>query len=226
VKKKTIKPEQIQALSDIHAHSINLVNREIYLHSHYRDSEEEEPGVDYRMATTFIKNLHILEQQGRSNILIHMHTIGGSWNDGMAMFHAIRFAKSSITMVAYAQASSMSGVLLQAANRRILIPDCEFMVHHGSIAVDANSMAAKSAIDANQRACKRMVEIFAERAVEGSYFVERGNKPGQVKRFIDRKIKDTNDWFLTPGEAVDYGFADGILGEEGFENYAEIRKRI
>lgn len=212
-------PEQI--ISEIHDYQINLASREIYLHSHL--DAEEDPGVEYKMAVTFVKNLHMLDFKGSSNILVHMHTEGGVWSDGMAIFNSIRFARSPVTMLAYAQASSMGGVVLQAADRRVLMPDCELMVHHGSITVDENTVAAKSAIDQNERFCKRMLQVFGERAVHGPYFKERKYSLRRTMNFIDSKIRQVGDWFLTAEEAVYYGFADGIMGSKGFENLKKIR---
>lgn len=99
-----------QAIFDLHTFGINNHSREIYLHSYYSDDvEREEPGVDYRQATTFIKNLQFLDQNQNKSILVHLHSQGGSWDDGMAMFNSIQFCKSDVKILAYAQASSMSG---------------------------------------------------------------------------------------------------------------------
>jgi ATP-dependent Clp protease protease subunit len=153
-----------------------------------------------------------------------MHTIGGSWSDGMAIFNTIRLSKSPITIMAYAQASSMSGIVLQAADKRILMPDCELMIHHGSISVEDNTMAAKSAIDQNEKNCKRMLEIFAQRAVSGKYFTDRNYGIKKTMSFIDAKIRQSSDWYLTAEESIYYGFADGIFGEKGFESITKIRR--
>jgi ATP-dependent Clp protease protease subunit len=217
--KRNVSVEQL--ISEIHNHHINHLTREIYLHG-YVDADEE-PGVDYRMATSFIKNLHILGLQNSQNILVHMHTIGGSWSDGMAMFNAMRLAKTPVTIMGYAQASSMSGIVFQAADKRVLMPDCELMIHHGSIAVDDTTMAVKSAVDQNEKSCQRMLQIFAEKAVMGKYFKERKYSLKRAMTFIDQKIKQAGDWYLMPDEAVYYGFADGIFGEKGFETLAKIR---
>ena len=211
-----------QLISDVHSHNINNSSRELYLHG-YVDTEDQEPGVDYRMATNFIKNVHILQSQSNKNILIHMHTIGGSWSDGMAMYNTIRLTKCPVTILGYAQASSMSGVVLQAADKRILLPDCEFMIHHGSITLDDNTIAAKSAVDQNEKYCKRMLEIFAQRAVMGKYFKDRNYGIKKTMGFIDAKIRQSSDWYLTAEESVYYGFADGIFGEKGFETVSKIR---
>lgn len=217
--KKNTSVEQL--ISEIHNHHINHVNREIYLHGHIE--ADEEPGVDYRMATSFIKNLHLLSSQNNQSILVHMHTIGGNWSDGMAIFNSIRLCSAPIVIIGYAQASSMSGIVFQAADKRVLMPDCDMMIHHGSIALDDNTMAAKSAIDQNERSCQRMLKIFAERAINGKYFKERKYSLRRTMSFIDQKIRHYSDWYLSSEEAVQYGFADGIFGEKGFETPTKIK---
>lgn len=219
IAKRSVSVEQL--ISEIHNHHINHLTREIYLHG-YVDAEEE-PGVEYRMATSFVKNLHILGLQNSQNVLVHMHTIGGVWSDGMAIFNTIKLAKSPVTIIGYAQASSMSGIVFQAADKRVLMPDCEMMIHHGSISLEDNTMAAKSAIDQNERNCHRMLEVFAEQAVRGKYFKDRKLSAKRTMTFIDQKIKQHGDWYLMPDEAVYYGLADGIFGEKGFETLAKIR---
>lgn len=222
VKKKT---ELEQLISDIHTYHINYHTREIYLHSAYSvfDEISGEAGVEYRMATTFIKNLHVLAGQSLSPILVHMHSVGGEWADGMAVFDSIRFSQVPISIIAYAQASSMSGIILQAADYRVISPECDFMIHHGSIAISADSVAAKSTIDVNERLCKRMLSIFAKRAKDGTFFKERKYNENRIKAYLDRKIKDKGDWYLTAEEAVYYGFADAILGDENAENFEELK---
>ena len=216
---KSVSAEQL--ISEIHNHHVNHLSREIYLHG-YADAEEE-PGVEYRMATSFVKNMHIIEMQGARNILVHMHTIGGNWSDGMAIFNTIQTSRSPVTVLGYAQASSMSGVVFQAADKRVLMPDCEIMIHHGSLTIEDTTMAVKSAVDQNEKYCRRMLQIFAERAVAGKYFKERKYSVKKAMTFIDQKIRHNGDWYLMPDEAVYYGFADGIFGEKGFETVAKIR---
>jgi ATP-dependent Clp protease protease subunit len=219
IAKRSVSVEQL--ISEIHNHHVNHLTRELYLHG-YMDAPEE-PGVDYRMATSFIKNIHILDLQNSQNILVHMHTIGGNWSDGMAIFNTMKLSKSPITIIGYAQASSMSGIVFQAANKRVLMPDCEMMIHHGSIALDDNTMAVKSAVEQNERSCVRMLQIFAERAILGRYFKDRKYSLKRTMTFIDQKIKQASDWYLSPEEAVYYGFADGIFGDKGFETISKVR---
>lgn len=219
------KQELEQLISDVHLNNLNHHTREIYLHSYFHcDEHTGEIGVDYRMATAFIKNLNVLSSQSVLPVIVHMHSIGGSWNDGMAVFDAIRFASNPISIVSYAQASSMTGVILQAADKRILSPNCEFMVHHGSASIDATSPAVKSYIEVNEKNCKRMLQIFSRRAIKSSkYFKDKKFTEEKVYAFIDKKLKEKTDWYLDAEEAVFYGFADGIFGSKGFETVERLR---
>ena len=214
-----------QVLYDVHSHNVNLNLRDIYLHSYYSKEDDGEPGVDYRQATTFIKNLQLLDQPPSKPILVHMHSVGGCWDNGMAMFNTIQFCESIVTILAYSQASSMSGILLQAAHPyRIMMPDCHFMVHHGSIALNDNSMAVRSAVDMNDKQMKRMLELFATNCQHGEFFKNRKSTTlKSVMAYIDKKIKDKSDWYMDAGEAVYFGFADHILGDGEYTTIKSLR---
>ena len=224
------KQSKDQVLFDVHNHNINLNLRDIYLHSYYTKDEEEEPGVDYRQATTFIKNLWILDQPVGSQkthppILVHIHSIGGCWDNGMAIFNSIRATTSDVRMLAYSQASSMSGVIFQAADYRIMMPDCHFLMHHGDVGyITGHPFSAKTSADFIAKACKRMLEIFAEKAVDGPYFKKRKSSTVETAyNYFDKKLKEKIDWYLSAEEAVDYGLADGILGSKDYPDVHSLR---
>ena len=62
-------------IESIHCQNIDLKQREIYLHGQH-GSFDDDPGVEYRMATTFIKNIRHLDYIKNEPILIHMHSLG------------------------------------------------------------------------------------------------------------------------------------------------------
>jgi ATP-dependent protease ClpP protease subunit len=201
--------------------------RDIYLHSFYTrdDGDNSEPGVDYRQATTFIKNLHVLDAPPNKPILIHLHSVGGCWNNGMAIFNAVQFATSYVTMLAYAQASSMSGIILQSAELRIMMPDCHFMMHHGWSGGDVNHpFATAAAAEFDLKACKRMLQIFAERAIKGPFFSKKKSTTVQsVYNFFDKKISAKLDVYFDSEEAVWYGLADAVLGSKEYPTIQSLR---
>jgi ATP-dependent Clp protease protease subunit len=225
-KTKTTATKLEQILSDVHSYGVNVFTREVFLHGNYSAGENnEEPGVEYRMATTFEKNMRILDQEGDANILVHMHTLGGEWSDGMGMFNAIEFARSPITILAYAHARSMSSIIFQAAANRVMMPDAEFMVHFGWEGNEDHYLAFISGAEASKKSAYRMLRIYAKRCIKGQHFQNRYKSltEEKVMGFLIKKMQERGDWWLDAEQAVYYGMADGVLGQAGFENMEKIR---
>jgi ATP-dependent protease ClpP protease subunit len=225
--KKPDKPDKAseQCLSDMHSYCVNLNARELYLHGHYGGDGEEEPGVEYRMSSTFMKNLHLMESQSNNNILVHSLTVGGCWNNGMAIFDLIKFSKCPITLLAHAWARSMSSIIPQAADRRVIMPNADFMVHYGTGGIQDHVLNVISEAKWEEKATERMLRIYAKRCIYGEHFQKRYKSitEEKVMSFIEKQMKDHHDWWISSEEAVYYGFMDGILGEPGFETIDKIR---
>lgn len=222
-KKRIPKDDINHFIYQLHDYNINIKSREIYLHS--RCDFDEEQGVEFVMATHFIKNLNFLSTQNKENILVRMHTLGGNWQDGIAIYDAIKLVEAPVTILAYAWARSMSSIIFQAADNRVLMPDTDFMVHFGTMADENSYLNFMSGAEFSKKATDRMLQIYAKRCINGTHFVTRYKSltEDKVMSFIDRKMKEKGDWWMTADEAVYYGFSDGIFGEPGFETVEKIR---
>ena len=197
------------SIGEIHNYGIDVKNREIYLHS-AKDNGEDDPGVDYRMAINFVKNIRHLDSISNHEIRINMQSIGGSWQCGMAIYDAIQACKSYITVVTYSQAESMSGIILQAADNRLMSPNSHFMAHFGSTDCSGDFLSAQKWAELDRQNLDVMLDIFATKCQKtGKYFKERKYNVSKTKAYIKRKMKD-GDWYLAANEAVHFGFADGI----------------
>lgn len=205
-----IDPDSI--VYDLHEYGVNIEAREVYLHKYIHTDNEttDDAGIDYRMAVGFVKNLRLLDQQSHKPITIVMQSRGGDWNDGMAIYDAIAACKSPTMIIAYAHARSMTSIILQAANKRILTPNCDVVIHHGWLAIIEDRVApVMSQIDHEKRLMERMLKIYAKRC-KGS-FQFRNVSEKEIMVFIANKLKDKVDWIMTAKEAISFGFADGIL---------------
>lgn len=202
-----------ELLKDFHDYGANIAAREIFLHNHYHSEDNANPGVEYRMANTFLKNLRALDMKSDQAITIHMQSIGGEWADGMAIYDAITMCRSYVTIIAYGQAESMSSIILQAADYRVLTPNTHFMCHYGSTDATGEYLNVQNYVDYEKRLADIMFEIYAKRCSNGKFFYEKfGKKPSdkQVKQFLIRKLKH-GDWYLNATDAIYYGFADAII---------------
>lgn len=198
-------------IDNVHNYGLDIYKREIYLNGAQGDSFDSDPGVDYRSSITLIKNLQILENLGRSKIKIIMNLEGGDWPSCMAIYDKIKQSKCFVEILCFAHATSSSGVILQAARKRIINPNAYFMIHYGSIGVDSNSQAVSETVKYNDKECHRMLNIFAEKAVNGPFFKSKRWGIKKVAEYLDNQIRLKSDWYLDAQESVDYGFADTIL---------------
>jgi|TARA_B100002019_G_scaffold61434_1_gene52657 ATP-dependent protease ClpP protease subunit len=210
--------QESDILNDFHNYCINPKKREIFLHNYY-SSDDDNPGVEWKMASVFIKNLRALEIKNYDPITIHMHSIGGEWADGMAIFDAIKICNSYITMVSYGQAESMSSIILQAADLRLVTPNSYFMSHFGSSGIEADFLNAQNWIKYEKYLCDVMLDIYSSRCVKGQFFKEKYVKPDikKVKNYLYKQLKD-GDWYLNAEDCVHYGFADKVI-----KNWADLQ---
>lgn len=216
-------------LSDIHSYNIDVDNREIYLHSYFDGSEEgsdNEGGVNYKSAVIFQKNLRYLNLLSLEPILVHMHMPGGDWQDCLGIYDNIKASKSKVIVVAYAKVESSSSVLLQAADLRILSPNTNFLVHYGSISVDNEHKAALSMVQWSEKESEKMIDIFTEKCMNSRICKEKNWKRMMARKHIVSQLATKRDWILNADEAVDYGFADGILGTKKYPNIDYIKNLV
>lgn len=199
-------------LHDIHNFGACLSSREIFLHNHYA-ADDTNPGVEYKMSNTFLKNLRTLDAKSADTITIHMHSVGGEWADGMAIFDAISMSRCYISMIAYGQVESMSSIIFQAADTRYITPNTYFMTHFGSTETGGHYLNVQNWVQYEKHLCDVMLNIYANRCISGAYFQDRYDKKptiGKVKNFLNTKLK-SGDWYINAEEAVHYGFADEII---------------
>jgi ATP-dependent protease ClpP protease subunit len=219
---KKSKEDRLTEFQYIHDYNIDIPNREIYLHSYISD-DKDEAGVDYRSAVIFEKNLRYLNTLSLSPILVHMHLPGGDWQDCLGIFDNIRASKSPICIVAYGKVESSSSVILQGADLRILSQNSNFLIHYGSISIENEHKAVLSSVQWSEKESEKMINIFTERCINSKIYKEKNWKKMMAKKHIVNQLATKIDWILNSEEAVDYGFADGVLGSKKFPNIDFIK---
>jgi len=213
-----------ELIHDVHNFSINVDAREIFLNSHIADCEEE-AGVDWRMATKFNKNIRLLTTGVRAEqpILIHMHTVGGNWEDGLAIYDIIKSCTSThITVIAYAHARSMSSIIFQAADARIFMPNSIWLMHMGDMGFDGQAQSFEAEAEWAKKDHDRMLDIYTDSAYGSTAY--RGKSRKQVKNFIDKGIRLKQEWYMSARDAIEHGYADAVFGDPGYEDMETIKK--
>lgn len=209
-------------LENVHEYNVLLDSREIFLHG----CDTDDSGVDHRMATNFIKNLKILERSS-APIIIHQYSIGGDWSAGMAIFDAIRQSPCSFIFICYGVAASMGSIIPQAVLEkgfRLTHRNCDWLIHEGDLYLEGIPTRAKSNLEYMDLNSKTMYDIYTDCCSYGEFFKDYNRS--KIKAYLKRKIREKTDWCFNGDTAVNYGFADGVLGTEGWENIKTIKESL
>jgi ATP-dependent protease ClpP protease subunit len=212
---KLTKSQRSELINDVHNFGVDFDGREIYVGGN--DIDE----INHILSSTFIINLRLLDKTD-GNILIHFNTCGGEWSYGMSMYDMIKACRNKVITLSYAHARSMSSIIPQAADLRIIMPNAYFMIHEGTLGIEGTEKTVRSFVEFNKVADSTMLDIYANRCLIGEKF--KNWKQDKIKSFINNQLKDFEEWYLTPRQSVEYGFMDAVLGDMGYENIETIKK--
>lgn len=196
-------------IEQIHDHGLDYQGNQIYLFPH---DEDDDQGVESRMANKFIKNMTLLMAKSRQPILVHMQSEGGDWAPGMAIYDIIKHCPNQVTILNYSSASSMSSVIFQAADNRVMMPNSHFMFHYGSGSLnDANHKSFRAYVKEADRNIVQMLDVYAEAMKSSSHSEVSEWSITKIKRWLIDKCDRREDVFLSPEDTVKYGLADSIF---------------
>jgi len=203
-----------------HEWGIRPETREMILSSYCsafpRDEEGEEPGVDNFMATKFLLGIRELDAYGDDPILIHQMSMGGEWEYGMAIYHAIKSCRSYVAILCHAWARSMSSIIPQAADLRVIMPDAKFMFHRGTVSFpEDQALGFYTYAEENKEAEERMLDIYVERcrSSEASHFRKKRWSRERIKTYLKTKMNLKQEVWLSAEDAVAWGFMDRVLDD-------------
>lgn len=210
-RKINIKP--YDTVMNIHTYDLDLENNHIYLMGvdrGYDISGIDEPGVEYLLANRFIKNINLcMRANPDMPILIHMKTCGGFWHEGMAIYDAVKACPSEVIILNYTHARSMSSIIFQAADKRVMMPNSVFMFHDGEYAIEGTIKQVRSNVEFDKRNDIIMLDTYAERMNQKGSMT--GNGVDSIKTWLKKQMDKKEDVFLTAEETVELGLADCIF---------------
>lgn len=200
-------------LEDVHDYRINRHSFTIYVGGDPRvdpHDSPDEPGVEWTMADRFENNLSILSGiNPRRPILIQMSSCGGDWEAGMQMFSAILTCPNPTTVLGVKWCRSMTSIIPLAADKFILRPPSKYMYHRGTFVFEGTDQEAETEDLERRRRHEIMLRIYTARVKSQGEFKELSER--KIRTMLDNNIKNKIDVWLSPDEAVAWGFADGLL---------------
>ena len=79
----------------------------------------------------------------------------------MAIYDAISMCRCFVTIIAYGQAESMSSIIFQAADSRLITPNTYFMAHYGSTGAGGEYLNVQNWVKYEKQICDIMMDIYA-----------------------------------------------------------------
>ena len=150
-------------------------------------------------ASLITAQLLFLESENTDkDIHLYINSPGGSVTAGMAIYDTMRFVQPKVSTIVMGQAASMGSLLASAgaAGKRFILPNARHMIHQPL--GGASGQATDVEIQAR--------ELLRWKQVLTDIYVEHTGKPrNELVADMER------DFFMTAGEAVEYGLADKIL---------------
>lgn len=142
--------------------------------------------------------LYLANDDPEKDITLYINSPGGSVSAGLAIYDTMQFIPCDVSTVCFGMAASMGAFLLGAGakGKRRSLPNARIMIHQPL--GGAQGQAADIEIQAK--------EILFVKASLNKFIAEYCDQP------VEKIAEDTDrDFFMTPGEALDYGLIDEVI---------------
>ncbi len=154
--------------------------------------------IEDHIANLVIAQLLFLEAEDpEKDVFIYINSPGGSVTAGMAIYDTMQFVKPDIATTCMGLAASMGSFLLAAGTKgkRAALPNSRIMIHQPMAGTQGQVSDIEIMSKEFSQTKKRLNELL----------VHHTGQP------LERIEKDTDrNYFMSPGEAVEYGLIDKI----------------
>jgi ATP-dependent Clp protease protease subunit len=140
---------------------------------------------------------------------IILYSPGGEVVAGMALMDfltELRAAGHHLTIVARGMAASMAGVLLQAADVRVMGAEAWLLIHEGSFGAVGSVGEVEDRVIWVQKIQARIIDLFMSR-------IAQADEKTATKRLTRTQLKTKmhrTDWWISSDEALKFGLIDEI----------------
>lgn len=181
-----------------HDKNLYLPSRTIYFGGQF---DGEGDVITDRTVSQLIKNLHILEHRDKAPISILLNTVGGSWEDGIAVYDVIKSLQSIVNIIGLGKVYSMGSIIMQAGDNRLLMENTYMMIHDGYEGYEGDPKMIERWMDVSKAIRMKMYDIFWQK-------MKLKNKK---LKFKDVEKACAIDTIYNAEEAVKVGLVDKII---------------
>jgi len=155
--------------------------------------------VDDQIANLIVAQMLWLEADDPDrDIHLYINSPGGLAYGGMAIYDVMQHVRPEVSTICVGMGMSAAAMVLcaGATGKRFALPSAKIMIHQGSAGTRGAPRDMEIQLRETLAVTRRMVEIIAHHS---------GQPVERVERDIDR------DYYLTAGEAKEYGLIDEII---------------
>jgi ATP-dependent Clp protease protease subunit len=155
--------------------------------------------VDDQVANLLVSEILYLESQDpERDIHLYINSPGGLSYAGMAIYDVMQHVRCEVSTICVGMGMSAAAMILcgGAPSKRLALPSAKIMIHQGTAGTRGAPRDMEIQLREVLATTRRMAEIIAHHT---------GKPIEEVERDIDR------DYFMTAGEAKEYGLIDDIL---------------
>lgn len=197
--------EHDAAVREIRRAESERLERLTLLSDFYQNHYLFEGQVNQKTVSSALNTLHAWHRRDdTSDWNITVDSPGGSITDGMHLFDTIvgysrrGGGTHKITMTVRGMAASMGGIILQAADERVIGPNATILVHQLSAGAMGSLGELKDQMKRFDLLTEQIIQVFLDRA------------EGKIDRETFVNGWERTDWWLSAREAVNLGMADRI----------------
>ena len=142
--------------------------------------------------------LYLEAQDPDKDIQFYINSPGGSITSGMAIYDTMQYIKADVSTICIGMAASMGAFLLSAGakGKRLALPNAEVMIHQPSGGSQGQATDIQIQAERILKMKQNLNKILAENT---------GKSVEQIAKDCER------DYFMSAGEAVDYGILDKVI---------------
>ena len=154
--------------------------------------------IDDNNANIIISELLYLDAKNNDDIFIYINSPGGSITSGMAIYDTMNYIKSDVNTICIGMAASMAAFLLSSGKlgKRFILPNAEVMIHQPLGGAQGQATEIKIAAERILKLKNKLNTILAKNTNKELKEIEHDTE---------------RDYFLSSGEALEYGIIDKII---------------
>lgn len=151
---------------------------------------------DEELFSNFLEAFHEADSK-RGDIVINIHSGGGSVDVGIALHDVIRTSHNKVITVGLGAVSSMAVLVLAAGDYRLVTEGTTLLIHDGTVNLKNSLLKAKDHLQEQIR----LHNWYADRLAERS----------RLSAAEWRAKMEASEWFLDANGAVGTGLVDEII---------------